>query len=163
MNPLNLLLHLFLLTLLALGNNSQAQTLTISGEVTKPLTLQAADIKAMPHTEVTGKDHDGNEHRFAGVPLVDLLKQAGASVGNELRGANLAKYVLVTAADGYEAIFALPELDPAFALRTILLADRVDGTDLPAGTGPFRIIVPDEKKLARWVRQVKAIEVKLAK
>ncbi|GAB3510201.1 hypothetical protein GCM10027341_48330 [Spirosoma knui] len=163
MNPLTLLLRLFLLPLLILGNKSQAQTLTISGEVTKPLTLQVADIKAMPHTEVIGKDHDSSEHRYAGVPLFDLLKQAGASVGNELRGANLTKYVLIKAADGYEAVFALPELDPAFATRTILLADRIDDNSLPAGTGPFRIIVPNEKKLARWVRQVNTIEVKFAK
>jgi DMSO/TMAO reductase YedYZ molybdopterin-dependent catalytic subunit len=149
--------------LLVLLTNGYAQTITISGEVTKPLALQVADLKAMPHTEVIGKDHDGKEHRYSGVPLIDLLKQAGVSVGNELRGANLAKYVLVTAADGYQVVFALPELDPVFASRTILLADGVDGTALPAATGPLRVIVPDEKKLARWVRQVKAIEVRLAK
>src|ERR687886_492585 len=93
--------------LLVLLTNGYAQTITISGEVTKPLALQVADLKAMPHTEVIGKDHDGKEHRYSGVPLIDLLKQAGVSVGNELRGANLAKYVLVTAADGYQVVFAL--------------------------------------------------------
>lgn len=153
----------YFLSLMLLLTQSYAQTVTISGEVTKPLTLQAAALKAMPHTEVTGKDHDGKEHRYSGVPLIDLLKQAGVTVGNELRGANLAKYVVVKAADGYQVVFALPELDPVFASRTILLADSADGTALPAGTGPFRVIVPDEKKLARWVREVQSIEVKLAK
>lgn len=147
---------------LMLTATGYAQTLTVAGEVTKPLTLQAADLNAMPQTEITAKDHDGKEHRYSGVPLVDLLKQAGASVGSELRGKNLAKYILVRAADGYQAVFALPELDPAFATRTILLADRVDGADLPAGTGPFRVVVPDEKKQARWVRGVVAIDVRVA-
>jgi DMSO/TMAO reductase YedYZ molybdopterin-dependent catalytic subunit len=143
--------------------SSHAQTLTIAGEVTKPLTLQAADLKAMPHTTVTAKDRDGKEHSYAGIPLVDLLKQAGASVGGELRGENLAKYVVVRAADNYEVVFALPELDPEFATRTIILADSVDGAALASGTGPYRVVVPGEKKPARWIREVKSIEVRFAK
>ena len=152
-----------MLTFSAFTLNGFGQTvLTISGEVTKPLTLQAADLKAMPHTDVTGTDHDGKEHRYSGVPLTDLLKQAGTTLGGELRGKNLRKYVVVKATDGYEVLFTLPELDPDFATRTILLADSVDGAPLPAGVGPYRVVVPGEKKLARWVREVNAIEVRLA-
>ncbi|GAB4022852.1 hypothetical protein GCM10028773_37570 [Spirosoma koreense] len=143
---------------------SYGQTaLTVSGEVTKPLTLQAADLKAMPHTEVTDKDRDGKEHRYSGVPLIELLRQAGATVGGELRGKNLAKFAVVKATDGYEVVFALPELDPEFATRTVLLADSVDGAPLAAGVGPYRVIVPGEKKPARWIREVKSIEIRSAK
>ncbi|GAB3806740.1 hypothetical protein GCM10028819_42690 [Spirosoma humi] len=146
------------------GLSSQAQTvLTISGEVTKPLTLQGADLKTMAHTQVSAKDRDGKERQYTGILLIDLLKQAGATVGGELRGENLMKYVVVKAIDGYEVLFALPELDPEFATRMILLADQVDGAPLPDGTGPYRIIVPGEKKPARWIRQVKGIEVRFAK
>ena len=143
--------------------NSQAQTLTISGEVTKPLTLQLADLKAMPHSEVTGKDKDGKEHKYSGVPLSDLLRQAGVTLGNELKGKNLSKSVVVKATDGYEVLFALPELDPDFATRTILLADSVDGAPLAQGVGPYRVIVPGEKKPARWIREVVSIDVRSAK
>lgn len=142
---------------------SYAQTLTISGEVTKPLTLQPADLKGMPHTDVTAKDRDGKEHTYSGVPLVDLLKQAGATVGSELRGENLSKFLVVKAIDGYEVLFALPEVDPEFATRTIILADSVDGAPLPQGVGPYRVVVPGEKKPARWIREVKALEVRFAK
>lgn len=147
---------------LALLNTGHAQTLTVSGAVNKPLTLAAEALKAMPHSTVTGKDHDGKEHQYAGIPLIDLLKQVGTTIGSELRGKNLTKYVIVKATDGYEAVFALPELDPEFTTRTILLADSVDGAPLTAATGPYRIVVPDEKKQARWVRGVKAIEVRIA-
>ena len=149
-------------SLLTIGSRAQT-VLSISGEVTKPLTLQAADLKAMPHTDVTGKDRDGKEHTYSGIPLVALLKQAGATVGGELRGENLSKYVIVKAIDGYEVLFALPELDPEFATRTIILADSVDGAPLPSGVGPYRVVVPDEKKPARWIREVKSIEVRFAK
>lgn len=154
----------FLILALALVTlSSQAQTITISGEVTKPLTLQAADLKAMPHTSVTAKDRDGKEHTYSGIPLADLLKQAGATIGPELRGENLTKFVIVKAADGYEVLFALPELDPEYATRTIVLADSVDGGALAQGVGPYRMVVPGEKKPARWIREVRSIEVRFAK
>lgn len=148
---------------LLLTTASFAQTLTISGEVTKPLTLQPTDLKALPHTEITAADRDGKERRYAGVALITLLNQAGASTGAVLKGKNLTKYVVVKAADGYEVVFALAELDPDFSTRTILLADSVNGTLLTDGVGPYRVVVPGEKKPARWIRQVTAIEVKQAK
>ncbi|GAB3743145.1 molybdopterin-dependent oxidoreductase [Spirosoma lituiforme] len=155
---------LVLIVCLLTGLTSQAQTvLTVTGEVTKPLTLQAADLKAMAHIEVTGKDRDGKEHQYAGILVVDLLKQAGATLGSELRGENLTKYVIVKAIDGYEVLFALPELDADFASRSIILADSVDGAPLGSGVGPYRIVVPGEKKPARWIREVKSIEVRFAK
>ncbi|WP_288428088.1 molybdopterin-dependent oxidoreductase [uncultured Spirosoma sp.] len=148
---------------LLLTTVSSAQTLTVLGEVTKPLTLQPANFKGMLHTEITVADRDGKEHRYAGVPLITLLNQAGASTGAALKGKNLTKYVVVKAADGYEVVFALAELDPDFSTRTILLADSVDGAPLADGVGPYRVVVPGEKKPARWIRQVTSLEVKMAK
>lgn len=152
-----LTLSFFLLALLG-----HAQTITLAGDVTKPATLQPADLKAMAHTDVKATDRDGKEHTYAGVPLADLLKRAGATLGSELRGENLTKYVIVKAADGYEVLFALPEIDPEFATRTIILADSVDGTPLAQGVGPYRMVVPGEKKPARWIREVRSIEVRFA-
>ncbi|WP_018620894.1 molybdopterin-dependent oxidoreductase [Spirosoma luteum] len=154
---------ILLIILWAVPMRSWAQAvLTISGDVTKPITLQETEVKSMPHIEVTAKDHDGKEHRYAGVALVDLLKQAGTPLGGELRGKNLRKFVLVKGADEYEVLFALPELDPDFATQTILLADAVDGAPLVPGAGPYRVVVPEEKRPTRWVRNVKSIEVRLA-
>ena len=71
----------------------------------------------------------------------------------------MALFVVVEAADGYRAVFALAELDPEFTDRVILLADRRDDKPLPGQAGPFQIIVPGEKKHARWVRQVIRLKV----
>jgi hypothetical protein len=67
-------------------------------------------------------------------------------------------YAVVKAADGYRAVYALPELDPSFTDRVILLADRRNGAPLDA-KAPFRVVVPGEKHEARWVRQVTEIDV----
>jgi hypothetical protein len=51
----------------------------------------------------------------------------GTQTGKDLRGKQMALYVLASASDGYRAVFALAELDPAFTDRHILLVDRRDG------------------------------------
>jgi hypothetical protein len=103
---------------------------------------------------VRAKGHNGVESQFEGVPLSEILARAGVPAGKELRGKAVALYLVVEAADSYRAVFALPELDPAFAERVILLADRRDGKPLSDHEGPLQVIVPGEKRHARWVRQV---------
>ncbi len=137
-------------------------TIQLSGEVTKPLVLTMEALGKLKKTELKAKDRDGKEHRYAGVAFADLLREAGVTLGPALRGENLAKYVLVEAADGYQAVFALPELDPEFAREAVLVAYQVDGKPLPAGEGPVRLVVPADKKHARWVREVAAIKVLFA-
>jgi hypothetical protein len=38
-------------------------------------------------------------------------------------------------------------------------ADRKDGKPIASGEGPYRLIVPDDKRPARWVKQVRRITV----
>jgi DMSO/TMAO reductase YedYZ molybdopterin-dependent catalytic subunit len=136
--------------------------LTVNGEVEHPLRLTADDLAGLPRQSIKAKDHKGVEATFAGVPLVEILKKAGARVGERLRGGALADYLVVEASDGYRVVFALAELDPAFNDRTILLADRRDGRPLDASEGPLRVVVPGEKKHARWARQVTTLTVRRA-
>jgi hypothetical protein len=68
--------------------------------------------------------------------------------------------VLVEATDGYRAVFSLAEIDPELTDRVILVADSKDSQPLPPREGSFRIIVPDEKRPARWVRQVRVVTVR---
>jgi DMSO/TMAO reductase YedYZ molybdopterin-dependent catalytic subunit len=135
----------------------------VSGEVITPLELKLSDLQAMPHTQVVRKDKDGKNHTYGGVVLAAILQKAGVTLGKDLRGENLTKYISVQASDGYQVVFALAELDKDFTDRAIILADTVDGKPLATGDGPFRIIVQDEKKPARCIKMVTAIVVKFAK
>ncbi len=166
MMKLLLLLSLVLSPALLGAQNSTGTTqvtVQITGEVTNPYTLTMADFKQMPKTQVTRKDKDNKEHVYYGVLLSSILQKAGVTSGKDLRGKNLTKYVLISAGDGYQVIFALAELDKDFTDRTIILADQVDGAPLSPAEGPFRVIVQDEKKPARCIRQVTAIKVMFAK
>ena len=132
--------------------------LTVSGESSPPVNLTAADLAKLPRRTVRASDH-GKEGVFEGVLLGEVLKLAGVSLGEKLHGGQLALYLVVEASDGYRAVFALPEVDSAFTDREILLTDRRDGQPLSAKEGPLRIVVPDEKRQARWVRQVIALRI----
>jgi DMSO/TMAO reductase YedYZ molybdopterin-dependent catalytic subunit len=138
-------------------------TVKVTGEVITPLELKLADLKQFTQTEVKRKDRDGNDHVYSGVVLSAILQKAGVTLGKDLRGENLTKYVLVDASDGYQIIFALAELDEGFTDRTIILADQMDGKPLPPGDGPFRIIVQGEKKPARCIKEVTGIRIGFAK
>ena len=134
----------------------------VTGEVTTALDLKLTDLKQLPQTEVTRKDKDGNNHTYSGVILSAILQKAGVTSGKDLRGKNLTKYVMIKASDNYQVVFALAELDKDFTDRTIILATQMDGKPLPDTDGPFRIIVQDEKKPARCIKQVTGIKVAFA-
>ena len=142
---------------------AQQSSVSVGGEVTTPLTLTAADLAAMPRSTAVAKDKQGTPHTFEGVALADIFNKAGVTTGRNLRGENLAKYVLVTCADNYQVVFSLAELDSSFTDRVVILADQIEGKPLPAGTGPFRVVVPGEKKPARNCFQVLSIDIKFAK
>jgi DMSO/TMAO reductase YedYZ molybdopterin-dependent catalytic subunit len=134
--------------------------LSVSGEVPRSLELTAADIARLPRKKVRAREHGGREAEFEGVPLVEIINSTGIHLGSDLRGRALANYLLVEAADGYKVVFALPELDPDSTDRVVLLADRRDGKPLDEKHGPLRIVVPDEKRHSRWVRQVRSLKLK---
>ncbi|RYU93656.1 molybdopterin-binding protein [Emticicia agri] len=141
----------------------QAASISISGEVLTPLTLTKADLANYKSASHKSKDKDGKEHEYKGVALVEVLEKAGVTLGGKLRGENLAKVVLVQAADGYEVVYSLPELDPEFSNNTVLLVAEKDGAPLAAGEGPFRLVAPQDKKQARWIREVRSIKVVFVK
>jgi DMSO/TMAO reductase YedYZ molybdopterin-dependent catalytic subunit len=144
---------------LSLRGDEPRVALSVTGAVEKPLMLSADDLAKLPRQTVRATDHSGKESVFGGVPLFEVLKAAGVTFGEHLRGPAMANYLVVEASDGYRAVFALPELDPAWTDRVILLADIRDSKPMTAPEGPLRIVVPDEKRHGRWVRMVVAVRV----
>jgi DMSO/TMAO reductase YedYZ molybdopterin-dependent catalytic subunit len=143
----------------AVAPKAPAATLRVDGLVDRPHTFTAADLARLPRHTVQTRDPAGQVVRFEGVALGEVLKAAGAPVGDTLRGPELTKFLLVRGADDYRAVFALPELAPAFTEAVVLVADRRDGQPLDAKEGPLRLVVPHERRPARWVRQVVSLTV----
>jgi DMSO/TMAO reductase YedYZ molybdopterin-dependent catalytic subunit len=128
--------------------------LTISGAVSNPLIVSYKDLSKMPQTVLndvlmdisTGEDTVGS---WSGVPLSDLLEQAGAS----------EDFVSVTAmaADGYAIEIARDELENA------IVALKEEGEWIQNSDpehGPIRMVCP-QTPANRWVFQLMEIQVNL--
>jgi hypothetical protein len=135
----------------------QCQQLTVQPEAGKQTVLSRADIEALPHSKITTGAPD-SPLTFDVVTLKSVLERAGITF-DKLSGKRLASCLLVEAADGYRVVIALPELDPAFNDKQIFLAFLKNGKPLDEKEGPYRIVIPDEKRMARWVRQVTTLKI----
>ena len=102
----------------------------------------------------------GLRTEFQGVALRDVLIKAGVPFGDALKGPALARVIIASAPDGYRVVYAIAELDAAFTDQIVLLADSRNGKPLLPDNGPWQIIVPNDKRPARWIRQVNKIEVR---
>ena len=128
---------------------------------TFPLKLE--DLRAMPRK--TAKVHDPHtkaDEEYGGVALSDLLGKYGAPLGKELHGSALAYYIVATGSDGYQAVLSLGEVDPSFHPGEVLVADTMDGKPLDAHNGPFKLVVTEDNRPARAVRNLVALQLKLA-
>lgn len=139
--------------------SNDVATLIVKGAVKQELHVTAADLKAMARTKLTAKDHDGTVHEYEGVALQSLLAKAGAPQAGEMRGKNMTLVAIAEAGDGYRAAFSLAELDADFSSALVIVADTADGKPLGARQGPLRLVVPGDKRQARWVRMLKSIVV----
>jgi DMSO/TMAO reductase YedYZ molybdopterin-dependent catalytic subunit len=140
------------------AQQAAATTVKITGGP-HPLELTRADLLMMPRTKLKATSHDVT-NVYEGVSMRELLTRAGVPEGESLRGADLAKSVMITGADGYKVAFGIAEFDPAFTDRVSLLADTKDGEPLTGNAAPFQLVLEGEKRPARWVRQVIAIEIR---
>jgi len=128
----------------------------ISGQITQ---LGPQDWAKLPRQHVRAAGHDGKSHEYEGVNLRDVLTKAGAPTADTLRGKEMTDYVIAEAADGYRVVFSVSELDPDFGNQQVLIADKQDGQPLSAPEGPLRLVVPGEKRQARWVRMLTTLTV----
>ena len=137
---------------------SAPATLTLRGLDGRERTVSGADLARLTRHDTTVSAHEVSG-RYSGVALTDLLALVGAPLGDSLRGRSLATFVTVEATDGYRVLFSIAELDSRFTDRVVIVADGKDGNPLPAAEGPYRLIVPGEKRPARWARQVVRISL----
>lgn len=132
-----------------------------------PVAISPEEFRALPH--VTIKVHNGHsnaDETYSGVLLAALLAKVNAPTGHELRGESMTCYVVATGTDGYSVVLSLAEVDPDFragqAAGQVIVADSRDGKPL-GKSGPYQLIVPDDKRPARWVHNLNSIAVQQAR
>lgn len=123
------------------------------------LTVSPADLKALPHKTIhVFNAHLKRQESYSCVPLADLLSKVHVPLGGGLKGKLFATAVTAEGTDGYRVVYSLAEVDPAMHNGDVLVADVVDGEALTKN-GAFQLINTEDKRPARWVRNLDRIVV----
>jgi hypothetical protein len=137
--------------------------LTIRALDGKSMTLKPEDIAALPHKSLSVYNHHTKTNEtYSGVPLADLLAKVGVPLGESVKGKLFMIGVVAEGTDHYSVLYALAEVDPSIHTGDVIVADSVDGQKL-GKDGVFKLVSTEEKRPARWVRnlsEVSVVEVK---
>ena len=141
---------------------SKADLTLLASPYHDPSGLSLAQLKVLPHTTVTvHNSHTNADETYSGIRVADILTPLGAPLGKELHGIALTNYLVATGSDGYQVVFALAEVDPSFHPGEVLVADTMNGKPLDDHSGPLKLVVTDDKRPARSVRNLTTIELRL--
>jgi hypothetical protein len=135
--------------------------LQVEGLGSTRATLSAPGLLQLPQHTVKTTDH-GRPAVFEGVLLTDVLAKVALPIGEKFHRTVASHFLLVEAKDGYRAVFAWAELDSTFMDKAVYVVTKRDGKPLPDKDGPFQLVVPGEKRGARWVRHVTALRIRQA-
>jgi len=154
----------FFVLLLALGSIAPTQAddatqIALSGAGIEAGTLSLDDLLKQPSIEqqVQFQTSKGEEKgTYKGALLWPILEARGIKNGGH--NAQLLHSFAVEGRDGYRIVFSIGEIDPDFGNAPIAIAFERDGTAMVPGEG-FRLIVPGDKRGARYVKDIVKIEV----
>ena len=133
--------------------------LTLRGLDGKTVTLTPEEVAALPHKTVSVfNSHTKANETYLGVALVDLLAKIGVPRGEEVKGKLFMTAVIAVGMDKYSVLYALAEVDPSIHTGDVIVADSVDGQKL-GKDGAFKMVSTEERRPARWVRNLNEISV----
>jgi Oxidoreductase molybdopterin binding domain len=105
-------------------------------------------------------NEDGQVVTYSGVPLATLLETQAKNVGSMAGLRALSDSVLlVRGTDGYQAAVSAAAVAMDAKGERFLLAMTRNGKPLETGQGPVRLIVPNDPKHVRWVKDVATIRI----
>ena len=134
-------------------------TIMVTGIGGKSVTLSVSELSNLPHQTVKAMDH-GTPATFEGVRT--CLPRSICRWARSSTARRASYYLVVEAKDGYRAVFAWAELDSTFMDKAVYVVTKRDGKPLSGKDGPFELVVPGEKRAARWVRQVTTLRIRQA-
>jgi hypothetical protein len=131
----------------------------VDGSVDRPTRFSLADLALLPGHSLDvswGTTHGGTQHHVeAGPLLVDVLAKVGPHFDRRVKNGELRYVVVVTGADGYEAVLSYGEIAPTFGNRPALLSLKEDGAVLAAP----RLVIPGDVLAGRDVSRVVSVEL----
>ena len=141
------------------AQNGPNAELRISGDVARPLTLSASDLKGMPRQILkVSVPNENKEKIYEGVAVRELLHRAIVPQDEKLRFRPMTIYVRAEAEENHMA-FSFVDFDPDVQDSEVIVADMLNGLPLGEKQGPFELVEPHYKGHVRVVRMLKCLRV----
>lgn len=130
-----------------------------------PITLSQSDLRTLPHITIT--THNRNlyrnvDERYSGVRLIELLEKVGVP-GGYVCCNDLSDYIVARGSDGSKVVLSLAEVDRWTHQGEVIVADTMNGEPLDAKSGPFQLIITEDKRPDRLVRHLVSVDVRQAR
>ncbi|KAA6459563.1 molybdopterin-binding protein [Acidobacteria bacterium AB60] len=123
------------------------------------MTWSPEEFASLPHKTVSVFNaHSKTNETYSGVPVIELLAKLGVARGEDVKGKLFLLGVVAEGTDEYGVLYAFAETDPSIHTGEVLVADSVDGHKLEKD-GAFKMVSTEEKRPARWVRNLASITV----
>jgi hypothetical protein len=137
-------------------------SLTVTGISGTAKTLSPADIKALPHITVNVHNaHTNKDESYSGVAVKDLLAIVAPAKGEGPKVSGNMTLVIAGATDGFQIAITLCDTNPECRNGQSIVADTLDGAPLSTD-GAFKLVLSEDKKPARWARNLQSLTVKAA-
>jgi hypothetical protein len=129
------------------GAGGQSKAINLGGDVTAPGAYNQVKLESLtPAEKVTV-----GATTYTGVSLYDFVKPTSSN--------SLDQIVVTSGTDGYQVVYSLAELDPAFGgSAQNLLAYASTGSDFPAD-GVAGTVLPNDNKHGRWNSNLDSVAV----
>lgn len=135
---------------------SSSLTLTINGHAT---TLTVADLQRLPQKTITvHNEHTKTDETYTGVLLSELLAKYGAPFDHANEKNVFHSYLRVEGTDHYYVLYSGSEVESAMHNADVIVAIALDGKPL-GDDGQIKLVATADKRPARWVRNLSAINV----
>jgi hypothetical protein len=137
-------------------------SLTVTGITGTAKTLSPAEFKVLPHITVNVHNpHANKDESYSGVAVKDLLTMVAPAKSEGPKVSSNMTLIIAGATDGFQVAITLCDTNPECRNGQSIVADTLDGAPLTTD-GAFKLVLSEDKKPARWARNLQSLTVKAA-
>lgn len=124
-------------------------------------TLSPTEFRLLSHVTVRVHNaHTNREEIYSGVPVQALLAHlAGTQEEGHTASVN-TQVVVAGATDSFNVVITMCDVNPDCRSGQAIVADAMDSADL-GKDGAFKLVLTEDKKPARWARNLNSLTVKV--
>ena len=120
------------------------------------------EFKTLPHISVDVHNaHNNHDETYSGVTVDALIhpKSAASPSSGAQHASPNVQVIVAGATDDFHVVITMCDTNPQCRSGQAIVADTMDGKPLTAD-GAFKLILTEDKKPARWARNLSSLTVK---